>query len=226
MSDQTTNNAEETIASEQSPELWNPAAAANWSLLFTPMLGAIVHMKNWETLGDASAVKKSKIWAIIAAVVFVASVVMLEKPAPVILLVTIAWYIESARKQMAFVKSKWGTTYTRRSWRVPLGVAAILYGVFILGIYVGASDSVDTSALTESIDSSNTETCINQLRMIDSAKEQIAMEKDLNDGDKVKMKDVIKYAGVDDLECPDGGKYTIGTIGESPECSIEGHSLD
>lgn len=33
--------------------LWNPNAAANWSLLFTPLFGAYLHMLNWRSLGEA-----------------------------------------------------------------------------------------------------------------------------------------------------------------------------
>jgi hypothetical protein len=37
---------------DAAPALWNPNAAANWSLLFSPMFGAWLHMKNWAALGE------------------------------------------------------------------------------------------------------------------------------------------------------------------------------
>ena len=30
--------------------LWNPVAAAVWSIVLTPAFGAYLHAKNWETL--------------------------------------------------------------------------------------------------------------------------------------------------------------------------------
>ena len=35
------------------PPLWNPGAAMAWSLLFSPIFGAFVHMKNWQALGPS-----------------------------------------------------------------------------------------------------------------------------------------------------------------------------
>lgn len=35
------------VEPETSLPLWNPNAAANWCLLFTPSFGSWLHMKNW-----------------------------------------------------------------------------------------------------------------------------------------------------------------------------------
>ena len=32
--------------------IWNPSAAASWSLPFSPIFGAYLHMLNWRALGD------------------------------------------------------------------------------------------------------------------------------------------------------------------------------
>ena len=32
--------------------IWNPDAAANWCLLFSPVFGTWLHMKNWRALGE------------------------------------------------------------------------------------------------------------------------------------------------------------------------------
>jgi curved DNA-binding protein CbpA len=42
--------------------LWNPNAAANWSLLFPPVFGAWLHAKNSSALGDESEAKHSTYW--------------------------------------------------------------------------------------------------------------------------------------------------------------------
>jgi hypothetical protein len=35
------------VQGEAAPALWNPGAAASWSLLLSPAFGAFLHMKNW-----------------------------------------------------------------------------------------------------------------------------------------------------------------------------------
>ena len=37
---------------EAAPALWNPNAASSWSLLFSPIFGAYLHMQNWQALGQ------------------------------------------------------------------------------------------------------------------------------------------------------------------------------
>ena len=45
---------------ENNPPLWNPNAAAMWSLLFSPVFGALVHMKNWQAMGEPEKAAASK----------------------------------------------------------------------------------------------------------------------------------------------------------------------
>lgn len=35
------------------PALWSPNAVANWSLVFTPVLGSTLNYLNWKALGEA-----------------------------------------------------------------------------------------------------------------------------------------------------------------------------
>ena len=68
-------------------------------------------------------------------------------------------------------------------------------------------------------------TCINNLRQMDSAKEQWAMAQNRrNDApiDKAGVCEYIKNRGRD-IVCPDGGTYTWGNIGEDPACSQPDH---
>ena len=57
---------------ESAPRIWNPNAAANWSLLFSPVFGAILHMKNWDALGEPAKAAGARAWAIAALVLIVA----------------------------------------------------------------------------------------------------------------------------------------------------------
>jgi competence protein ComGC len=63
--------------------------------------------------------------------------------------------------------------------------------------------------------------CINNLRQIDGAKQEWALEHHATNGDIVTMNQLTNYLlrGVMP-KCPSGGTYTIGKIGQFPICSI------
>jgi outer membrane lipoprotein-sorting protein len=68
--------------------------------------------------------------------------------------------------------------------------------------------------------------CINNLRQIDGAKNEFALEKGKKTGDTVAEADIAPYIRGGILPtCPSGGTYTIGKVGENPTCSIPGHVL-
>ncbi len=68
--------------------------------------------------------------------------------------------------------------------------------------------------------------CLNNLRMLDAAKQQWALEKGKDSSSVPTANDLKEYLGHDQMVvCPQGGTYTIGPVGESPKCSIPGHRL-
>jgi len=71
--------------------------------------------------------------------------------------------------------------------------------------------------------------CINFLRLLDSGKQQLALEKQLPPGTVVEAKDVepfVSRSGQNNFpKCPAGGIYTLNAIGQLPTCSIKGHVL-
>jgi hypothetical protein len=71
--------------------------------------------------------------------------------------------------------------------------------------------------------------CINNLRLIDSSKQQWALENRKQITDTPTWEDLRPYFGRGpngELPvCPGGGAYTVNTIGERPVCSIAGHVL-
>ena len=68
--------------------------------------------------------------------------------------------------------------------------------------------------------------CINNLRMLDAAKQQWALEKKKETTDVPTVDDLKAYLSHNQMVvCPQGGTYTIGPVGESPKCSIPGHEL-
>jgi competence protein ComGC len=68
--------------------------------------------------------------------------------------------------------------------------------------------------------------CINNLRQIDGAKQQWALENKKENTDTPTQSDVAYYLRDKQFPaCLAGGVYTINAVGESPTCSIEGHQL-
>jgi hypothetical protein len=66
--------------------------------------------------------------------------------------------------------------------------------------------------------------CINNLRQLDAAKAQWALEKSKKEGDEPTKEDLLPYLKSWPT-CPQGGEYHIGKIGEKTTCSIPGHTL-
>jgi hypothetical protein len=66
--------------------------------------------------------------------------------------------------------------------------------------------------------------CINNLRQIDGAKQQWALEnrKDVNAVPAVK--DIAAYLK-EGVKCPAGGTYTLNSVGVGPTCTTPGHAL-
>ena len=72
--------------------------------------------------------------------------------------------------------------------------------------------------------------CVANLVQLDSAKQQWALEQRKTASDTPTISDLLPYFGgrSDGLfmpVCPDGGTYTIGTVGEKPTCSNPKHAL-
>jgi hypothetical protein len=134
------------------PPLWNPDAAASWSLLFSPAFGAYLHMKNWEALGDLERARVNRYW-VIATIALIAGLAMFGMLFPeskaldgstrltgIALLVS--WYLTSAKQQAAVVKERFGKTYPRRGFGLPILIAiACMIGLIlvltVLAIMVG-----------------------------------------------------------------------------------------
>jgi hypothetical protein len=66
--------------------------------------------------------------------------------------------------------------------------------------------------------------CINNLRQIDGAKNEWALENNKTNGTPVTEADIKPYLKLDASgnfpRCPAGGTYTIGPVGEPPTCSL------
>ena len=73
--------------------------------------------------------------------------------------------------------------------------------------------------------------CVNNLRQIQGAKEEWALENHKTSNDVVTWQDVQPYMGRGPNGtlpmCPQGGTYILGRVGQPPRCSYGGdHVLD
>jgi chromosome segregation ATPase len=67
--------------------------------------------------------------------------------------------------------------------------------------------------------------CINNLRQIDGAIHQWALENNKPAGARVTIADINPYLRTKPITCPASGVYTLTTVGIPPTCSIPGHVL-
>ena len=68
--------------------------------------------------------------------------------------------------------------------------------------------------------------CINNLRQIDAAKQQWALENSKTDEAVPVAQDLLPYLKGNVFPvCPSGGTYTINAVGLPPACSVPGHVL-
>lgn len=134
--------------SDPVPSLWNPSAAANWSLLFSVIFGAVLHMKNWESLGEPEKAASSRNWAIGGLMFFVAMTLFsvfspneqladgLTKVLGFALL--ISWHFVSGRALQRYVLAKFGQNYPRKGWLKPIGYALLAFlGFIVIAVAIG-----------------------------------------------------------------------------------------
>jgi len=134
---------------EAAPALWNPGAAASWSVLFSPVFGAFLHMKNWQALGESEKAAGAKKWIAIYIVTIVGfalagAFLPNDTAIPAILRLCgfgllLAWYYASGKPQVDFVKARYGKDYPRKGWAQPLIIAlgVVIGFVFLIGALVG-----------------------------------------------------------------------------------------
>ena len=95
---------------------------------------------------------------------------------------------------------------------VALGVIALLGAIAIPNFVGGYTSPINA--------------CINNLRQIDGAKQQWALEKQKGSNDVPTHAEVALYLKNNKFPvCPARGKYTLGRGGVDPTCSIPGHVL-
>lgn len=100
-----------------------------------------------------------------------------------------------------------------------------LVEIMIVVAIIGLLAAIAVPNFVQARNTSRTNACINNLRIIDSAKEQDALENNRATG--AEAAGYLTYIKGGALPtCPGGGTYTVGVVGTDPTCSVGGtHSL-
>lgn len=90
----------------------------------------------------------------------------------------------------------------------------------------GMLAAIAVPAVVKSRAAGTQQTCLANLRVLESAKEMAVLEQKLGPGEPVMPEAVLPYLKDNQLpRCPQGGTYTLGTPEEPPRCSVTGHGL-
>jgi len=143
-------------------------------------------------------------------------------------------------EQMAFYNSLFNSQKAQFSYSVgqntPAGCYTIGNGsqsgaalvVLPAAAVVGVMSAIAIPNFVKARSTSQQNACINNLRQLDAAENQFALEKGKKAGDPCTGEDLKPYIRLINgklPKCPQGGTYTINPIGEAPTCSISGHAI-
>lgn len=104
-----------------------------------------------------------------------------------------------------------------------LGYVSIALSILVLPLFV----AIAIPSFVKARDNARTAACINNLRLIESAKDQAAIDNGYTEGTVVPEQEISKYmpAGRAFI-CPKGGTYSANPIGKDPSCSVHGSMSD
>jgi hypothetical protein len=120
------------------------------------------------------------------------------------------------------VTSLWGLIQIKKNQPQFTGVHFARIGIVFTLLNIWFVPHVARVVIREPVDWSRNN-CIHNMRQIDNAKEQWAIETGKTEGTPVRMNDIIRYMKDSQvLHCPKGGTYTNGAVNEPPRCSVHG----
>ena len=102
-----------------------------------------------------------------------------------------------------------------------------LVEIMIVVLIIGILMAIAVPNFIQARQTSRRNSCIANLKQIDSAKEQYAMEQKLDTGATVTWANLVTTYIKSQPSCPGGGTYTIAVVGTNPSCSLaaSGHVL-
>jgi hypothetical protein len=107
-----------------------------------------------------------------------------------------------------------GNQHPAKILLIPAAATAGMISAIALPNFVRARDTAQKNA------------CLNNLRQLDAAKAQWALENSKTSQDVPTEAEIASYLNNKRMPaCPGGGHYTLGPLSERPRCSIPGHQL-
>jgi competence protein ComGC len=99
--------------------------------------------------------------------------------------------------------------------------------IMIVVLIIGILLAIAVPNFIKARESSRTKACVANLKQIDSAKEQWAMDNKRDSTDTPQQSDLEGAGGYIKTfpECPSGGTYTINAISTDPTCSVGGEHV-
>ena len=104
-----------------------------------------------------------------------------------------------------------------------LGYVSIGLMVVLIPVYA-TMGAIAIPSFIKARETSKLNMCVNNMRMIDAAKEQAALKHNYKTGETIPDQQLSEYitGGFSRLVCPKGGNYTVNPIDREPACSIHG----
>jgi len=115
-----------------------------------------------------------------------------------------------------------------RGVKIHMGKFRPLLTLFIIIASLGLIATIAIPNFSGRRETAPKNTCINNLRLIDAAIQQWALENNKTNSDSPTWEDIKKYlarGGSEIPKCPLGGTYKMGTVLDRPTCSYPGHVL-
>ncbi len=102
-----------------------------------------------------------------------------------------------------------------------------LVEIMIVVMIIGLLAAIALPGFQKAREASQTNACINNLRVIEGAMDQYALENNQATGATVAMSDLTGAGNFIDEEpvCPASGSYTVSQVGTAPTCDVTGHEL-